>query len=100
MCFARIKLFEAFPSPRKHRKPGSKSRPRVSWMQIRLRGFIGGCGRLRHSRGVAGFAGLGCGLVEQHLLAVDFLLELVARDAGYVFVPALQREAGFLVIEE
>ena len=49
---------------------------------------------------MAGFAGNGRGLVEEHVLPFDFFLEFVAIGAGHPFMAAFERERCLLVIEE
>lgn len=66
------------------------------------RNALKGFGRrlLRHSVGMASFASFRGGLVEQHIFAIYFALELVARAACDILVPTLQREFGLLVIKK
>ena len=49
---------------------------------------------------MAGFASLWSWLIEEHLVSVYLALELVARAARHMLMPALQRKSGFLVVEQ
>jgi hypothetical protein len=59
-----------------------------------------GRGLLRHSVGVASFASLRRRLVKQHIFAIHFALELMARTACDILVSTLQREFSLLVIKQ